>query len=224
MSLIELSNVSKIYKTSSESLYAVNNVSLSVDEKDFVAIVGASGSGKSTLMNIIGCLDKADNGEYLLMNKKVFDLTDKMTDEIRKNNIGFVFQKFCLIPTLNAKENVMLPLMYKGVDKYERSYLADMALERVGLKERKHHYPNEMSGGQQQRVAVARAIITEPPIILADEPTGNLDSNSGRAVMDLLCELNEQGKTVMLITHDENTAKYAKRRITMKDGKTVQNM
>ena len=193
-------------------------MSLIVQKGEFLSIIGASGSGKSTLMNIIGCLDSPDSGNYFLLDKNVVTLREKALSEIRRNNIGFVFQKFNLISTLSAAENVSLPLIYANIGKKERALRVNRALSAVGLLERAEHKPLELSGGQQQRVAIARAIVTEPQIILADEPTGNLDSKSAKQIMNLFCELNQNGRTIVLITHDQKTAEYSSRKVSVFDG------
>ncbi|WP_347562439.1 ABC transporter ATP-binding protein [Clostridium sp. KNHs216] len=200
---------------------ALNGVSLSIDEGEFVAIVGQSGSGKSTLMNILGCLDTPTMGEYYLDGENVAGLSEKRLTQIRNCELGFVFQGFNLISGLDALENVELPLLYRGIPKSGRRALAQEALSKVGLTNRENHKPDQMSGGQQQRVAIARAIAAKPPIILADEPTGNLDSKSGAAVMRILNSLNEEGKTVVLITHDEKIAASAGRVVQIQDGQIV---
>ena len=224
MELIKLNNVSKIYNPGENEVRALDDVSLSIDKGEFVAIVGQSGSGKSTMMNIIGLLDNATNGTYFLNGKDVSSLSDNALSDIRNVEIGFIFQGFNLISSLTAKGNVELPLMYRGMKKEERERLALEALERVGISNRVDHLPSELSGGQQQRVAIARAVAARPPIILADEPTGNLDSNSGKDVMKTLYELNEEGRTVILITHDDNIANSAKRIIRIQDGKVIEDI
>ena len=220
--VMKLNNICKSYTKGSCKVNALNNVCLTVKKGDYTAIIGASGSGKSTMMNIIGCLDKADSGEYYLNGKNVSKMNEKSLDRIRSNEIGFVFQKFYLIPSLNAIENVMMPLIYKGINQSTRYELAKNALIKVGLADRLTHFPNELSGGQQQRVAIARAIVTNPKVILADEPTGNLDSKSGNVIINLLKELNENGKTILLITHDDKTASSAKKQVVLKDGKIIE--
>ncbi len=199
-------------------LHALSDVSFTIAEGEFAAIVGASGSGKTTLMNIIGCLDTATKGEYFLDGRRISSLSQNELSVIRNEKIGFVFQGFNLIPTLTAAENVELPLIYRKMRRSERTELVKSALEMVGLSARAEHKPNQLSGGQQQRVAIARAIAASPPVILADEPCGNLDSRSGGIIMDILHDLNKSGKTVVLITHDGNAAKTAQRIIRIKDG------
>lgn len=199
-------------------LHALSDVSFTIAEGEFAAIVGASGSGKTTLMNIIGCLDTATKGEYFLDGRRISSLSQNELSVIRNEKIGFVFQGFNLIPTLTAAENVELPLIYRKMRRSERTELVKSALEMVGLSARAEHKPNQLSGGQQQRVAIARAIAASPPVILADEPCGNLDSRSGGIIMDILHDLNKSGKTVVLITHDGNAAETAQRIIRIKDG------
>lgn len=217
--LVELRDICKIYNPGENEVKALDHVSLTIREKEFVAIIGHSGSGKSTLMNVLGCLDVPTSGNYFLHGHDVAGLTDNELSDIRNQEIGFIFQGFNLIPNLTALENVELPLIYRGVGKRERIELSKAALDKVGLEQRKTHKPSEMSGGQQQRVAIARAIAQAPPIILADEPTGNLDSNSTREIMDILRALHEEGRTVILITHDNDIAASAKRVIKIMDGK-----
>lgn len=219
--LLEIRDVYKIYNAGENEVRALDGVSLTIDEGEFVAIVGHSGSGKSTLMNILGCLDTPTSGTYTLTGAAVAKLTDNQLSEIRNRKIGFVFQGFNLISSLNALENVELPLIYRGMRLSERRQLASRALERVGLARRMTHRPSEMSGGQQQRAAIARAIAARPPVILADEPTGNLDSKSGQEVMGILRELHEEGKTIILITHDMSVASAAQRIVTISDGHIV---
>ena len=218
--LIELRDVYKIYSEGLESeVRALDGVSLTIDRGEFVAIVGQSGSGKSTMMNVLGCLDVPTYGEYLLEGTDVSELSDMQLSRIRNKEIGFIFQGFNLIPNLTAVENVELPLIYRGVSRSVRQELSREALKKVGLEHRMDHKPSEMSGGQQQRVAIARAIAQAPPVILADEPTGNLDSNSTKEIMDILKGLHNEGRTVILITHDNDIAAQAKRVIKIKDGK-----
>ena len=217
--MIDLKNIYKIYKLGENEVFALNDVSLHIDRREFVSIIGPSGSGKSTLMNILGCLDVPTKGTYTLDGKLVAGKTDDELAEIRNNMIGFVFQGFNLLPKLSAIENVELPLIYKNVSSAERHRLAKEALEKVGLGERINHKPTELSGGQQQRVAIARALVTNPPIILGDEPTGNLDSKVGKEVMDIFKDLHAQGNTIILITHDSDVAAQAKRIVRIQDGK-----
>lgn len=220
--LIEIKNVSKIYPSPEDDVNALKNVNISVKKGELLAIIGASGSGKSTMMNILGCLDTPSSGNYFLEGEDVSNLTDEKLSEIRNQKIGFVFQGFHLISGLTALENVELPLMYRGVPKEERKRRATEALKRMGLLKRIHHRPSQMSGGQQQRVAIARAIVGKPPIILADEPTGNLDKKTGEEVIKLLMELNSEGKTVIIITHDAGVASCAKRVIKISDGQAIE--
>ena len=221
--MIELDGVTKIYNSGPVKVRALGPVDLVVEEGDFVAIMGPSGSGKSTMMNILGCLDVPSGGRYRLDGIDVSKLRDNKLAEIRNTRIGFVFQSFNLIPRTSALRNVELPLVY-AKRRADRRKRAMAALERVGLGERSHHMPNELSGGQQQRVAVARALVTDPAIILADEPTGNLDSTSTIEVMELLAELNDTGRTVVLITHETDVAEFAKRVIELRDGKVVRDV
>lgn len=217
--LIDVQDMYKIYNPGENEVRALDGVSLKVHEGEFVAIIGHSGSGKSTLMNMLGCLDVPTRGTYILNNKDVSHLSDNELSEVRNNYIGFIFQGFNLIQNLTALENVELPLIYRHVEKSERKRLAAEALKKVGLEHRMKHKPAEMSGGQQQRVAIARAIAAAPPLILADEPTGNLDSKSTKDIMKILDELNEQGNTIVLITHDDGIAANAKRVVRIMDGK-----
>ena len=217
--LIEVQNMYKIYNPGENEVRALDGVSLKVREGEFVAIIGHSGSGKSTLMNMLGCLDVPTKGEYILNGRDVSHLSDDELSEVRNNYIGFIFQGFNLIQNLTAIENVELPLIYRHVDRGERRRLAEEALRKVGLEHRMKHKPAEMSGGQQQRVAIARAIAAAPPLILADEPTGNLDSKSTKDIMEILDELNEQGNTIVLITHDDGIAANAKRVVRIMDGR-----
>ncbi|MGN0167883.1 MAG: ABC transporter ATP-binding protein [Acetatifactor sp.] len=216
--LVEIEDICKIYNPGENEVRALDHVSVSIDEGEFVAIIGQSGSGKSTLMNMLGCLDVPTSGLYRLHGQNVSELSDDELSDIRNREIGFIFQGFNLIPNLTALENVELPLIYRGVGRSERNRLSRIALEKVGLGHRMNHKPAEMSGGQQQRVAIARAIAQAPPVILADEPTGNLDSHSTQEIMGILRELYEDGRTVILITHDNEIAAQAKRVIKIKDG------
>ncbi|MEG0979452.1 MAG: ABC transporter ATP-binding protein [Oscillospiraceae bacterium] len=221
LKLLMIKNVSKIYNSGENEVKALDNVSIEIDNGEFVAIVGQSGSGKSTLMNIIGLLDTPTSGNYYLKSEDVSSLDDDTLSDIRNRQIGFIFQGFNLIPSLTACGNVELPLIYRGMKKDERHKISVDALTKVGLENRIHHLPSQLSGGQQQRVAIARALAAIPPIILADEPTGNLDSTSGKEVINMLFELNDDGKTIILITHDEELAKSAKRIIRVQDGKII---
>lgn len=221
--LIKLTDICKIYNPGENEVRALDNVSLTINKKEFVAIIGQSGSGKSTLMNMLGCLDVPTSGTYILNGQDVSKLSDDEQSDIRNKEIGFIFQGFNLIPSLTALGNVELPLLYRGIGENERRKLAVNALEIVGLGNRMEHRPSEMSGGQQQRVAIARAIAQAPPIILADEPTGNLDSSSTKEIMGILRKLHEEGRTVILITHDNDIAESAKRIIRVIDGKIVED-
>ncbi len=222
--LVEIRDVCKIYNPGENEVRALDHVSLIIGEGEFVAIIGQSGSGKSTLMNMLGCLDTPSSGKYFLHGQDVSHMTDDEQSDIRNREIGFIFQGFNLIPSLTALENVELPLIYRGVAKKERNLLAMNALSKVGLGQRMTHKPNEMSGGQQQRVAIARAIAQAPPILLADEPTGNLDSGSSKEIIKIIKRLYLEGRTVIIITHDPGIAKQAKRIITISDGKIVSDI
>ncbi len=217
--LVEIQDISKIYNPGENEVRALDHISLTIQKGEFVAIIGQSGSGKSTLMNMIGCLDVPTEGTYILNGQNVSKLSDNELSDIRNQEIGFIFQGFNLIANLTAQENVELPLIYRGVPKKERHELSVAALKKVGLAHRMDHRPSEMSGGQQQRVAIARAIAQAPPVILADEPTGNLDSASSMEILDILKQLHAENRTVILITHDNDIAKQAKRVIRIKDGK-----
>ena len=217
--LIKVVDLCKVYNPGVNEVRALDHVDLEIDQGEFVAIIGQSGSGKSTFMNMLGCLDIPTSGRYCLDGKDVSEMDDNALSDIRNKKIGFIFQSFNLIPSLNALENVELPLIYRRIGKAERRELAEEALRRVGLAERMRHRPSQMSGGQQQRVAIARAIAARPPILLADEPTGNLDSQSGAEIVRILHELHQEGKTVILITHDHTLAQTAGRIIQIADGK-----
>lgn len=221
MSLIDVRDVYKIYNPGENEVRALDGVSLTIEKGEFVAIIGASGSGKSTLMNMLGLLDVSTSGEYYMDGINVSNMTDDELSEIRNQKIGFIFQGFNLISSLTAKGNVELPLVYRGMKKAQREELSKKALEMVGLEKRMFHRPAQMSGGQQQRVAIARAIAARPPIILADEPTGNLDSHSGKDVMQIIHHLHQEGRTIILITHDNDIAAEAQRVIRIHDGKIV---
>lgn len=216
--MIQLKEVSKIYTIGEEKVYALNHASMQIREGEFVSIIGPSGSGKSTMMNIIGCLDVADEGEYILDGISIEQYSQRELAKIRNRKLGFIFQNFNLLPKLTAEENVELPLLYQGIRSGERKRRVREALERVELSHRMYHRPTELSGGQQQRVAIARALVTKPSLFLADEPTGNLDSRTGREIMHLFHELHESGNTIVLITHDNGVAQEAERRIRIRDG------
>jgi putative ABC transport system ATP-binding protein len=218
-SLLALEDVTKVYQMGDVEVHALRGVSLTVEAGDFVAVMGASGSGKSTLMNIIGCLDRPTSGRYLLAGQEVSELDRDALAEKRNRTLGFVFQNFNLLSRTDAIENVELPLLYAGLHTRERHARARAALERVGLGDRVHHHPNQMSGGQQQRVAIARALVSDPKVILADEPTGNLDSVTSVEVMALFQELSRSGITIVLVTHEPDISRYAARVVVMKDGK-----
>lgn len=219
--LVDIRDICKVYNPGENEVKALDHVNLSICENEFVAIIGQSGSGKSTLMNMLGCLDVPTSGTYLLHDQDVSHMSDDELSDIRNKEIGFIFQGFNLIQNLTALENVELPLIYRGVGRKERMRLSEIALEKVGLFNRKTHKPSEMSGGQQQRVAIARAIAQAPPVVLADEPTGNLDSASSKEIMDILRGLHGEGRTVILITHDNDIAAQAERVIKIRDGRVV---
>ncbi|MGA2244181.1 MAG: ABC transporter ATP-binding protein [Verrucomicrobiota bacterium] len=218
MSLIRLQKISRRYKMGSETVHALREVSLEIGRGEYVAIMGPSGSGKSTLMNLVGCLDTPTAGTYELNGNQVSEMNDNELAEIRNREIGFIFQTFNLLPRSDALRNVELPLVYAGVGKRERRVIALDALTSVGLADRIHHKPNEMSGGQRQRVAVARALVNKPSILLADEPTGNLDSKTGQEIMALFAELSRRGHTIIVVTHEEDIARHARRIIRIRDG------
>jgi len=220
--MIDLNDVSKVYQIGEEKVHALDHANLHVYPHEFVSVIGPSGSGKSTLMNIIGCLDTADAGTYKLDGIPIEDYSERQLAKVRNEKIGFIFQNFNLIPKLSAWENVELPLIYRGVRPAERTARVKEALERVGLTNRARHQPTELSGGQQQRVAIARALVTRPSLLLADEPTGNLDSRTSQEIMDILHELYEQGNTVVVITHDNNIARQAKRSVHILDGRLTE--
>ena len=221
--MIEMKDVVKRYTLGGETIYALDHVSLHVSPGEYVAIIGPSGSGKSTLMNIIGCLDQADSGTYILNGKPIKKYRERQLARIRNRQIGFIFQSFNLLPKLSAYENVELPMIYQGIRAGKRKKLVREALERVGLGERMKHRPNQLSGGQQQRCAIARALAVKPSLILADEPTGNLDKKTGREIMAMFRELHEAGNTIVLITHDPKVAQCAERIIRIEDGKLYEN-
>ena len=224
MALIDLKDIYKIYQMGSAQINALDGLDCQIEKGEYVALMGPSGSGKSTLMNIIGCLDTPSEGVYSLNGTNVSDMSDDDLASIRNVEIGFVFQSFNLLPRTSAIENVSLPLVYAGISKNERMERAQKALEKVGLGDRADHKPNELSGGQRQRVAIARALINNPSIVLADEPTGNLDSKSSLEIMNLFGQIHQDGNTVVMVTHEEDIAKYAKRTIRMIDGKLADQL
>ena len=221
--IIGIKSVSKIYNLGDTVVKALDNVSLSIFENDFISIMGPSGSGKSTLMNIIGCLDVPTKGSYKFNNEKISQMKDSQLADIRNQKIGFVFQTFNLLPKLNALQNVEVPLVYSNLKRFKRTEKAKEALNIVGLSDRINHKPNELSGGQRQRVAIARALINKPSIILADEPTGNLDSKSGNEILKFFSKLHKDGNTIIMVTHEESVAKLSKRRIDIFDGKIARD-
>lgn len=218
MNIINIEHIAKIYQVGSEEVHALSDVSLRIDKNEYVAIMGPSGSGKSTLMNMLGCLDTPTSGKYEFKGISVSDMTDNQLAAIRNREIGFVFQTFNLLARSDALHNVELPLIYAGIPSHERKERARGALIDVGLKDRMHHKPNELSGGQRQRVAIARALVTNPAIILADEPTGNLDSKTGEEIMAVMHEIHNKGNTIILVTHEEYIAEHAARIIRLRDG------
>ena len=219
--IITVDNINKTYKNGSLELQVLKNISFKVDKGEFLAIMGSSGSGKSTMMNILGCLDNQYEGRYILDGIDISKSTENELSEIRNKKIGFIFQSFNLLPRLTALENVELPLVYSSIPKEERHKRAKELLEMVGLKDRTHHRPNELSGGQRQRVAIARALVNNPSIILADEPTGNLDSKSEAEIIEILQNLNKMGKTIVIVTHEPNIGEIAQRKIVFKDGEII---
>ena len=219
--IITVDNINKTYKNGSLELQVLKNISFKVDKGEFLAIMGSSGSGKSTMMNILGCLDNQYEGKYILDGIDISKSTENELSEIRNKKIGFIFQSFNLLPRLTALENVELPLIYSSVPKEERHKRANELLEMVGLKDRTHHRPNELSGGQRQRVAIARALANNPSIILADEPTGNLDSKSEEEIIEILQKLNKMGKTIVIVTHEPSIGEIAERKIVFKDGEII---
>ncbi len=218
MKIIETLHISRVYKMGNNVVNALQDVTISIDKGEYVAFMGPSGSGKSTLMNIVGCLDTPTTGTYILNNQNVSEMTENELAEVRNKEIGFVFQTFNLLPRASALENVALPLIYAGYSKSERDEMAMGALESVSLADRYHHKPNELSGGQRQRVAIARALVNNPSIILADEPTGNLDSKTSYDIMNLFQELHDKGNTIIMVTHEDDIAHYAHRIIRLRDG------
>lgn len=221
--MIRVENLCRTYGAGETQVIALSNVSLHIKEGEFVAVMGASGSGKSTLMNILGCLDTPTSGSYLLSGESIKEIDDESLSAIRNKKIGFIFQTFHLLTRLSAQENVALPLRYTDTPKQQASERAMAMLDKVGLQNRAHHKPFEMSGGQRQRVAIARALVNEPKVIFADEPTGNLDSKTSHEIMQLLCSLHQQGHTLVMVTHEEDIASYAKRIIRMKDGIVIED-
>jgi len=221
--VIKIDNISRIYGEGETQVIALNNVSLTIENNEFVAVMGTSGSGKSTLMSILGCLDTPTSGEYLLSGESIKNIDDENLSQIRNRKIGFIFQTFHLLPRLTALDNVTLPLRYSDVDPEDAKKRGMEMLEKVGLSSRWHHKPFEMSGGQRQRVAIARALVNRPEVIFADEPTGNLDSKTSYEIMDLLCDLHNQGQTIVMVTHEEDIAAYADRMIRMKDGEVIED-
>ncbi|MBR0628297.1 ABC transporter ATP-binding protein [Bacillus altitudinis] len=221
--MIQLSNVTKSYEVAEETFDVLSDVNLVIDKGEYMSIMGPSGSGKSTLMNIIGCLDHPTSGQYHFQGMELSAAKDQELAVIRNRSIGFVFQQFYLLPRLNARRNVELPMIYAGISQKERKERAEMALEKVGLADRMKHMPNELSGGQKQRVAIARAIVNEPELILADEPTGALDSKTSGSIMEQFTKLNEEGTTVVLVTHEEEIAAYTNRIVVVRDGRLVQD-
>ena len=220
--LIEIHDVTKTYEMGAETIvHALDGVSLSIEAGDYVAIMGPSGSGKSTLMNLIGCLDTPSTGSYVLKGREISSMNDDELAQIRNKEIGFIFQTFNLLPRADAVQNVELPLVYSGLARKERKARAEKALDAVGLGTRKHHRPNELSGGQRQRVAIARALVNDPSILLADEPTGNLDSKTGEEILALMDELHRGGNTIILVTHEDELAQHAARVVRLRDGKIV---
>lgn len=219
--MLVLENIRKTFQNGEETVVAINDVSLNINQNEFVAIMGSSGSGKSTLMNVLGCLDTPDSGVYRLNGTDVASMTDDELSSVRNKHIGFIFQTFHLLSKLDVVGNVLLPLRYSEVPDDEARRRADSLIERVGLSHRRHHKPFEMSGGQRQRVAIARALVNQPSVILADEPTGNLDSKTSHEIMQLLTELHQQGQTIVMVTHEDDIAEFAQRIVRMKDGVIV---
>ena len=219
--MISLTDIKKVYRTDEIETSALNSVSIDIKRGEFVSIMGPSGCGKSTLLNVLGMLDKADGGSYKFLDHEITDMNEKKRSEIRKSNIGFVFQNFNLIEELSVYENIELPLIYSSIGAAERRKRVNEIIERVGISHRAKHFPQQLSGGQQQRVAVARALVSRPNLILADEPTGNLDSSHGNEVMELICELNEEGTTIVMVTHSSHDAAYSSRIINLLDGEVI---
>ena len=219
--MIKLNNLTKVYRTDEVESTALNEVSFEINQGEFVSVMGPSGCGKSTLLNVLGMLDKPESGSYEFLGNEVAQLNEKGRSDIRKKNIGFIFQNFNLIDELTVFENIELPLLYNKVGSAERKKRVNELIEKIGISHRASHFPQQLSGGQQQRVAVARALITRPPLVLADEPTGNLDSSHGNEVMELMCELNEEGTTIIMVTHSSHDASYSNRIINLLDGEIV---
>ena len=219
--MIKLDKLTKVYRTEEIESTALNNVSFEINKGEFVSIMGPSGCGKSTLLNVLGMLDKPDSGSYQFLEQEIAGLNEKNRADVRKKNIGFIFQNFNLIDELTVFENIELPLIYNKVPSSERKKRVNELIEKIGISHRASHFPQQLSGGQQQRVAVARALVTKPPLILADEPTGNLDSSHGNEVMELLCELHEEGTTIIMVTHSSHDASYSGRIINLLDGQVV---
>lgn len=219
--MIKLENLTKVYRTDEIESTALNQVSFEIEKGEFVSIMGPSGCGKSTLLNILGLLDKPESGSYKFLEEEVSHFNEKQRSGVRKKNIGFVFQNFNLIDELTVFENIELPLLYNKVPSSERKQRVNEIIEKMGISHRRSHFPQQLSGGQQQRVAVARALITRPPLVLADEPTGNLDSSHGNEVMELLCELHEEGTTIVMVTHSSHDASYSNRIINLLDGQVI---
>jgi len=223
MSLISLNNISKYYEMGNQTVKALDDINLNINRNEYIAFIGSSGSGKSTMMNILGCLDKPTSGEYLLNNKQVSLLGQDELSEIRNKEIGFIFQSFNLLPRASALHNVMLPLVYKGIRLVERKRLAQEALNKVNLSDRSSHIPSELSGGQRQRVAIARALVSNPSILLADEPTGNLDTQTTKDIMALFDQLHNEGQTIIMVTHEDEIAKHCHRVVRLSDGKVIED-
>jgi putative ABC transport system ATP-binding protein len=217
--IIEIDNITKVYKVGTQEVHALRGISLNIEDNEYLAIMGPSGSGKSTLMNVLGCLDTPTSGDYRFVDKLISDMNDDQLADIRNREIGFVFQTFNLLPRATALHNVELPMIYNGTPATKRKKVAKEALDKVGLADRAHHRPNELSGGQRQRVAIARALVNNPKIILADEPTGNLDTRTGEEIMEIFEGLHDNGNTIILVTHEEYIAEHTNRIIRLRDGK-----
>jgi len=223
MSLISLKDICKYYSMGDQTVKALDQINLSIEKNEYIAFIGSSGSGKSTMMNILGCLDKPTSGDFFLNNKNVSHLTQDQLADIRNKEIGFIFQSFNLLPRASAMHNVMLPLVYKGIAQKKRKELAIKSLEKVNLADRMDHIPSQLSGGQRQRVAIARALVTEPSILLADEPTGNLDTHTTQEIMKLFDQLQDEGQTIIMVTHEDEIAKHCHRVVRLSDGKIVED-